>query len=878
MSAFLVSFTLLLLMGLYSCAESDISIADNEKNAEVKFVVSIVQDEAMSMLASEKMHTRASFTESLQMLSLVPSDLASRELPATGIPGACFIETTVAGVGSAVQAHTRANIESSIQENFSTIGYRGKSSASVSSEWFHNEETDPQGRLVGKEVLWEQQQPYGKFYGIAPKVDGSKLVLSPSPSDNSETLYVDFEAETSVEKQQDLMTACSGVVHYMANMVHPTTNLAFRHALTAVRFKVGQNLSWNKIITKIEIQNAMCKGRYILPTDEKGTNAEWRNQDQPANFVLGGETPLSIKTAETPNRIIVGKQGDNYTFYMIPQKLSGVTLLVTFSDGTTVKAPLKGEWLPGTTKTYALSEKVSDWKYVLEVVPPNWEDGAETKAAYSVRSYRQTQNGQQSNIHQEAVPWKVVGYQESTGDGEFSKMSPDKPKWLKDLTTKADGSIAEQKYDASAEVNNAYTDSLAIYNKELKSNPQLGTATQPYDLSTKGGGTSNTANCYLVSAPGYYKIPLVYGNAVKNGATNENAYKRSEKIYRYDLESLQDHKGVPITSPYINIQNAGEPATSASVVWTTTEGIVENPEVVGSQENAYVTFHVPKEKIASGNAIVAVKNASGVIMWSWHLWFSRSDALNPVAVTGSTKSFDFATLPLGFFYKEWHTEAPTRTVRVHIEQASSNRGTKQKAYIDFQQTKKNRVKDFLAAYYAFGRKDPYVEKLEGVSFNDELFFDKINQSIQAPGEWGQSDNRGSDFFKYRNLWSVNYPRPEKSIYDPSPVGFRVPEKGELEAFTDGGDMRIVKEDLTERGLYVKTGDASGRNFLLPFLSNVWRENKSLATDKELLFFYLSNRLSYRIKQVDKLMWTSDKVLKVEPSNTNFLNNILPVSE
>ncbi len=51
--------------------------------------------------------------------------------------------------------------------------------------------------------------------------------------------------------------------------------------------------------------------------------------------------------------------------------------------------------------------------------------------------------------------------------------------------------------------------------------PVVGT----YDLSTKGGTTAmNTANCYIINAPGRYSLPLVYGNAIKNGATNSSAY------------------------------------------------------------------------------------------------------------------------------------------------------------------------------------------------------------------------------------------------------------------------------------------------------------------------------------------------------------------
>ncbi|MBQ3381781.1 MAG: Ig-like domain-containing protein, partial [Bacteroidales bacterium] len=54
-----------------------------------------------------------------------------------------------------------------------------------------------------------------------------------------------------------------------------------------------------------------------------------------------------------------------------------------------------------------------------------------------------------------------------------------------------------------------------------------------------------TANCYVVSKPGFYKIPMVYGNAIKNGATNRGAYvslASGETI----LTNFLDHKGAGI--------------------------------------------------------------------------------------------------------------------------------------------------------------------------------------------------------------------------------------------------------------------------------------------------------------------------------------------
>ena len=45
-----------------------------------------------------------------------------------------------------------------------------------------------------------------------------------------------------------------------------------------------------------------------------------------------------------------------------------------------------------------------------------------------------------------------------------------------------------------------------------------------------------TANCYLVHAPGTYKIPLVYGNAIKNGAVNTEAFNPTGTSGTYFLK------------------------------------------------------------------------------------------------------------------------------------------------------------------------------------------------------------------------------------------------------------------------------------------------------------------------------------------------------
>jgi NADPH2:quinone reductase len=87
----------------------------------------------------------------------------------------------------------------------------------------------------------------------------------------------------------------------------------------------------------------------------------------------------------------------------------------------------------------------------------------------------------------------------------------------------------------------------------LKAATAKGSETTPYNLSNNTGGNTveNTANCYVVNAPGYYSLPLVYGNAIKNSATNASAYT-STVTGTNILNPFINHAGNGITDPYIS--------------------------------------------------------------------------------------------------------------------------------------------------------------------------------------------------------------------------------------------------------------------------------------------------------------------------------------
>ena len=807
---FLLSLGIFASLGmLASCADDDLANGggkeDGDRGTAVTFTVSDVQDDAQNaMFAPVAGNTRAfsgevtrvGFTSALSMQGLTPEDLTTQKLPVEGGDGStCLVETTVAGVNPVKHtgAQTRANISTAITDKFSSIGYRGTAADGISTTpWFHNKETNADGTLV-EDIRWAWAQPYGRFYGISPQVTTAYNKLTVSDASYTSTPYVEFEVEQDVKKQKDLMTACSGVVHYATRFVAPETNLKFRHALTAVRFKVGSNLSWNKTINKVEIIGAKSKGKYTLPTDENGTDARWSDLSTPATFTLDG---VNVSTSAAVNQIILGNTGDNYTFYMIPQSLSGVSVKIYFSDNTSINANLSGTWKPGTTKTYALSQNTSTWNYQLTVTNPTAAACTSTTTGnYTVQSYRQALDGTQ-----QPVKWKVVGY-DGNGDGVFSM--DEKPSWLTSLS-KEEGDGGTSAESGNATLTTDVTDLLAARNNALKSATPLGSAGSPYDLSTKGGSVArSTANSYVISAPGHYSIPLVYGNAITRGVTNSHAYISSASG-TYVLQHFKDHAGVDIDNPWITLTNGGaNTPDAAKIVWADEKGLVTNLSVTGNGENAFVKFDVPASAIKNGNAVIAVTKG-GTVVWSWHLWFAPQDVLNTTPVTNfQNHTYNFTNETLGRKYTSWMgtTYSSPRSVKVKVEQTVANSGTKQTGVFTVTQNDGN-VRQGSSTFYQFGRKDafPGIDTTPDGSFNkkggDHM---SIQNGIQNPGTFYTCGWSWYSGYNQYNLWSMdntttgfNDNAVVKTVYDPCPAGFKMPASNAFTGFTTNGQNKGPK--------------------------------------------------------------------------------------
>ena len=100
-----------------------------------------------------------------------------------------------------------------------------------------------------------------------------------------------------------------------------------------------------------------------------------------------------------------------------------------------------------------------------------------------------------------------------------------------------------------------------------------------------------SANSYLVYAPGEYKFAAVKGNTTES----VGAVAKAELLWETDNTT---------TAPAAN-------SIIASVGYA----------------DGYITFATP-ETLVPGNALIAAKDANDVILWSWHIWIPASEIVN----------------------------------------------------------------------------------------------------------------------------------------------------------------------------------------------------------------------------------------------------------
>lgn len=679
------------------------------------------------------------------------------------------------------------------------------------------------GQWIPSETYYWPGEIYKmRFFAYAPK--GNKAYLLSDKKAGAPTISCTIPAD--VVNQKDLLVASSGEISGNSSTI---INFTFHHALTAVKFVRGDDMTAGTV-KRVTLKNVFSHGVYEME------NEAWREVDTKASF----SQELNISFVEGSDESITTEA---QTFMMIPQTLPDDALIeMVFNDGNSDRILTgniaAGVWPMGKTVVYKVSATSTNWTYTLEVAPPRKTDYTfqGENSSYAVTSYKEDSNGKR-----EPVTWKT---EFSTDGQDWSSAVPD---WLDGFTSTGLGGEYENYYAFT--VANQWGNSLSPHTESLRSRSICGTKEQPYNLSNNMGAerVQNTANCYVISSPGEYYFPLVYGNAIKDESDYKAAYSyrsSNENI----LSSFVNHLGNPITSPWI-YENGGCEVGGCKLLWQDAP-LVSDVQLYN--EGRAVRFTVSKATIQQGNAVIAVCDANNSIMWSWHIWVTDEDISRTAEVmTSYHKSSNMMPVNLGWCDGE-QIIFPRRECKVRIKAGPEIRifTIRQNEYrIDYAGNN---------PYYQWGRKDPLYP---AVSPQDTKYWYTSDGSISnnRPKDWFYSGSRiewiadgitnpekhnTSDMQAnplYMNLWDisnvnigVDEKTPVKSIYDPCPAGFHVPRGWEFNGFSKSGSGG-GRDDLNVSGAFSRgwnfycglkgTGQtiffpATGARFGIGILSNV----------------------------------------------------------
>lgn len=622
-----------------------------------------------------------------------------------------------------------------------------------------------------------------RFFAYAP-YDAEGIVLSDMTTAGTPTITYTVPAEAT--RQKDLLVAVSPE---MAGNTGAPAPLTFRHALTAVRFVTGDDMLPGSI-TKIKLRFVYNSGTYTMGS------ASWKPGSRLSEYF---EQTLSSAADGSADQEITPAEA---TFMMLPQTLPwGAVIEVCYADsltGTprTMRAPIgRSEWPIGKTVTYRISTSNIEIAPTFSVTPPAAFSMKGGNHTYSVTSYVSVSHPLDDSalpVPRAAKAW-IAEFVEDDGAGGY-RVIP-KPDWLTDFTTSGSGSVSDTGSSFQAIVApqggvtlNSHTDALRA------AIPVSGT----YDLATNGGTTAmNTANCYVVNAPGKYSLPLVYGNAVTNGAANSSAYTSTAGGPNV-LTHFVNHLGAAVTDPYI-YNNANCTPADATLVWQDEKDLITNVALAAGGRS--LTFEVSKETIQQGNAIVAVRDASNRIMWSWHIWVTDYKLGDDIKTVTNYQNVQYRMLPVNLGWCDSGTRIyDARSVKVRFTQTDT--GLTQ--VITLNQTERRIKAEGNNPYFQFGRKDPMLPVITydngfvmDVCYSDDYPFTyfplnmcDIGSSIQNPNMvyayWNPS-------VSYYNLWSAdntvtaaNDNAVVKTIYDPSPAGYCLPASNAFTGFTYHG--------------------------------------------------------------------------------------------
>ena len=244
----------------------------------------------------------------------------------------------------------------------------------------------------------------------------------------------------------------------------------------------------------------------------------------------------------------------------------------------------------------------------------------------------------------------------------------------------------------------------------------------------KNLGKKGTANCYLVTEAGEYKFPLVKGN------TEESVGAVAKAALLWETWNNQD--AVTPNSVIASVDYSGD----------------------------FITFATPAT-LKPGNALIAALDANDEVLWSWHIWIPATPITDAVEQNYSIKAA--MSRNLGALVDTPATLDPVATV------------------------------ESFGLLYEWGRKDPFpglgvvsgtgAITVAGTEMTSQVAPMTVEEAIKNPTVYVIKNETSKDWLpeitdEVGKLWGET----EKSVYDPCPVGYMLPQRNTSCGFWDSG--------------------------------------------------------------------------------------------
>ena len=616
------------------------------------------------------------------------------------------------------------------------------------------------------------------FYGLYPASGGTLTAGSATGLTIPATQTVTWNASQS-KYLPDMDKAYMVSYKDMSSSQNSTVDLPFTPVMNAVEFKLrlpDDRPSYTVTQVKFSASTAISGNYSVNITGFANDAVTW---SVPNNGITSSATGILINfnngSSSTNPAIPTSTSGNylNFTVLTLPVAFSDPLLQIKYSDGHVLKVTLTGLSLLAGQKCIVSNSKAGHDDFTYEVsTPASQTITGHNAASFSQISVSSLKRSGANSSYTEPVDWKV---QYTTDNGTTWTDGVPATHTLTEDHTNNTFTVALAAANAATEYDNNKTPFDAA-TEILRARSSVGSASAPYDLSTHALDGSiieqSAANCYVVTRPGVYKFPLIYGNARLLGADNPSAYspkdvpainstwasQGTDAEQNYYLPAFYNAVGDVIDSPYIltdlgnifgrsatvaGLNGSGSPSVHFDNNHGANDGILTNLSVQGSGSSAYIQFEVTQANIKPGNvrlllegSVVVQNQAIGIgvgdtypILWSWHIWVTDKD----LAPSNSIMPFNLGWVDKDEIVTNAVSKYTNRSVQLRIAQVEGGSEVNYGTAFTLTQTGDvasiNNPLNGTNPHYQWGRKDPYAASSSTVPLTQH------NDAGESTGYW-----------------------------------------------------------------------------------------------------------------------------------------------